>query len=176
METKRKKPSGPSRGREAGLTDLEGAALAVIARRGRVTRYALMQAFAGSPSGFWSGSAGAVYPMIRRLLAARMLNAHAASDGRRKRVDYDMTAKGRAAFEAWLLDAGRAADMGMDPLRTRLISLDLLPAARRKTFLNEVAAEIARIAASPAFEDDRAARAVHESWLAARMAWIRTLG
>lgn len=176
MEPKRKTAAGSSRGREAAVTDLEGAALALFVRAGRATRYAVMQAFANSPSAFWSGSAGAVYPMIRRLLARKMLTAHAATDGRRKRVDYAVTAEGRAAFEAWLLDPRRAADMGMDPLRTRLVSLDLVPAARRKAFLKEVAVEVARIAEAPAFENDPAGRAIHESWLQARAAWIASLG
>ena len=85
------------------LTDLEGAALAEIARRGTATSYAVANAFSGSPSEFWSGSAGAVYPMIRRLTEKGYLQVHAAATGKRRKSDYSITDSGRAALEQWLL-------------------------------------------------------------------------
>jgi DNA-binding PadR family transcriptional regulator len=51
------------------LTDLEGAVLADVATRGTATSYAVAQTFSQSPSEYWSGSAGAVYPLVKRLTA-----------------------------------------------------------------------------------------------------------
>lgn len=157
------------------LTDLEGAALAEIARRGTATSYAVTQAFARSPSEFWSGSAGAVYPMIKRLAARGLLVGETGSAGKRARLDYRLTPEGRAAMEAWLLDADRAAEMGFDPLRTRLVHLDLVSSDRRKAFLTEVRARSAAAAARPAFEGQPIARQIHETWLKARAKWLAML-
>jgi DNA-binding PadR family transcriptional regulator len=53
------------------LSNLEGAALATIAGRGSATAYAIAKSLSDPPSEFWSGSAGAVYPLIRRLARTR---------------------------------------------------------------------------------------------------------
>lgn len=159
----------------AHLTDLEGAALAEIASRGTATSYAVAQSFERSPSEFWSGSAGAVYPLIKRLAARGLLEASAASAGRRERLDYRITDAGRAALEAWLLDAKRASGMGFDPLRTRLMHLHLVPPERRMTFLEEVRALSRDFAAKPAFVDNPVGMKIHNSWTAARAKWLAML-
>lgn len=158
------------------LTDLEGAALALIAGRGAATSYAVAQAFARSPSEFWSGSAGAVYPMIKRLAARGLLEPRPATDDKRGRLDYQVTRRGRAAMKAWLLDATRAAGLGFDPLRTRLVHLQLVDADQRRAFLDEVRAQFDAIAERPAFPDDPLAAEIHASWLKARAAWLAGLG
>jgi DNA-binding PadR family transcriptional regulator len=99
------------------LSDLAGAALAEIASRGGATSYAVANAFAASPSEFWSGSAGSFYPLIKRLAAQGLLEARAGATGKRRHVEYHITAAGRSALDGWLLDARRAAGMGFDPLR-----------------------------------------------------------
>ncbi|HRC58297.1 MAG TPA: PadR family transcriptional regulator, partial [Kofleriaceae bacterium] len=129
------------------LTDLEGAALAEIHRSGPTTSYAVAKAFANSPSEFWSGSAGAVYPLIERLRSRRLLRATRGKDGARVRTDYSLTASGRAALRAWLLDARRAAGIGFDPLRTRVIHLDQVSARQRAAFLAQVRAHLQQAAA-----------------------------
>ncbi len=159
----------------AQLTDLEGATLAEIATRGAATSYAIAQAFAGSPSEYWSGSAGAVYPLIKRLAARGLLEASAAAAGRRERLDYRITGAGRAALEGWLLDAQRAAGMGFDPLRTRLMHLHLVPPERRTAFLDEVRALSRDFAARPAFVGNPVAMKVHQSWTTARAKWLAML-
>lgn len=158
--------------KQKSLTDLEGAVLAEIAKRGIATSYVVTRAFAESPSEFWSGSAGAVYPLIKRLAARRMLTAHADADGKRARLDYQITPTGRTALEDWLLDAQRAAGMGFDPLRTRLVHLNLVSPARRKAFLNDVRAQSEEFAKRPAFVGLPMAQQIHESWLKARATWL----
>jgi DNA-binding PadR family transcriptional regulator len=160
---------------EKTLTDLEGAVLAEIAARGAATSYAVARAFAASPSEYWSGSAGAVYPLIKRLAARGLLSAHADADGKRARRDYQITASGRVALEDWLLDAHRAAGMGFDPLRTRLVHLHLVTPAQRKAFLKDVRALSEAFAKQPAFAGRPIPQQIHKSWLKARAAWLAML-
>lgn len=157
------------------LTDLEGATLAEIATRGTATSYAVAQVFERSPSEYWSGSAGAVYPLIKRLAARGLLEASMASAGRRERLDYSITHAGRSAMEDWLLDARRAAGMGFDPLRTRLVHLHLVPPERRMVFLEDVRALSRDFATKPAFVGNPVAMKIHESWTAARAKWLAML-
>jgi DNA-binding PadR family transcriptional regulator len=159
----------------APLTDLEGAALAEIARRGAATSYMITQAFARSPSEYWSGSAGAVYPLIKRLAARGLLEANSAAAGKRQRLDYKITAQGQVSLEAWLLDARRAAGMGFDPLRTRLVHLHLVTPDRRKLFLNEVRALSEAFAEQPGFVGLPLPQKIHETWLKARAKWLAML-
>jgi DNA-binding PadR family transcriptional regulator len=157
------------------LTDLEGAALAHIASRGSATSYAVAQAFAQSPSEFWSGSAGAVYPLIKRLAARGLLEPTAAATGKRHRIDYRVTAEGQIALEDWLLDAQRAAGLGFDPLRTRLGHLHLVGPERRKKFLREVRELSAASAERHVFAGQPVMIQIHQSWLTARAGWLAVL-
>jgi DNA-binding PadR family transcriptional regulator len=154
------------------LTDLEGATLAEIANRGIATSYAIAQVFARSPSEYWSGSAGAVYPLIKRLAARGLLEPSAAAAGKRQRLDYHITTEGRVALEEWLLDARRAAGMGFDPLRTRLGHLHLVAPEQRKAFLKKVRAISEEFAKQPAFAGQPTMIKIHDSWLKARAAWL----
>lgn len=113
-------------------------ALAIIKREGPCTPYVVKEAFRNSPSEFWSGSAGAVYPMMKRLEARKLISSRAdKADGRARRV-FTLTANGRDALKKWLLDADRAASLGFDPLRSRLFFIEMMSAAERKKFLAEV--------------------------------------
>lgn len=161
---------------EKPLTDLEGAVLAEIARRGVATSYAVSRSFAASPSEFWSGSAGAVYPLIKRLLARGMVTAQADADGKRARLDYRLTDAGKTAMEDWLLDAKRASGMGFDPLRTRLAYMELVDAARRKSFLDDVRTISADFAKTSQPPPARFGEQIHKSWLTARSQWLAKLG
>ncbi|WP_088309198.1 PadR family transcriptional regulator [Novosphingobium sp. B 225] len=157
------------------LTDLEGAALAEIAKRGAATSYAVAQAFAGSPSEFWSGSAGAVYPMIKRMAARGLLNSETALTGKRPSQTYCLTEQGVTALHGWLLDCERAAGLGFDPLRTRLVHLHLVPVAQREQFLAGVRSQFAQRTAKDAFESQPLSRKVHQTWLRARAQWLGML-
>lgn len=158
------------------LTDLEGAVLAEIAKRGVATSYVVTRAFAASPSEYWSGSAGAVYPLIKRLQVRNMLTAQADADGKRARLDYRLTDMGKTAMEEWLLDAKRASGMGFDPLRTRLAHLELVDKQRRQKFLSEVRAVSAEFAKQSLPPAGRFGEQIHESWLNARARWLAVLG
>lgn len=157
------------------LTNLEGAALAEIANRGSATSYAIAQVFARSPSEYWSGSAGAVYPLVKRLAARGLLEPTAAAAGKRQRLDYQITPPGRVALEEWLLDAQSAAGLGFDPLRTRLGHLHLVSPEQRQEFLRQVRAISEEFARRPAFEGEPIMIEIHKSWLKARAMWLAML-
>ncbi|MBY0422267.1 MAG: PadR family transcriptional regulator [Parvularculaceae bacterium] len=139
------------------------------------TAYAIARDFADSPSEFWSGSAGAVYPMIRRLTERGLLESITGADGKRAKTQYRLTAEGRAAMEAWLLDAERAAGFGFDPLRTRMMFLSLVPGHRRDAFLERVEEHIKSKQAKNGFPGKDDPERNHVTRLRARISWIATL-
>jgi DNA-binding PadR family transcriptional regulator len=145
------------------LTELEGAALAQVVRAGSCTPYAIKETFRTSPSRFWSGSAGAVYPLVRRLVARGLLVSRRDLRDRRARRVVSATPAGRAALLSWLVDAERAADFGFDPLRTRLFYSELVPPRRLQAFLAETAGLLA--IGTPAPRTDLAhVLPLHASW------------
>ncbi len=89
-----------------------------IADRGQKTAFQVRKAFQQSPSIEWSGSAGAVYPAVRRLIAAGLLDAVEQDDKRATRHLF-LTAQGRAALKDWSRDCLRSVSVGIDPFRLR---------------------------------------------------------
>lgn len=154
------------------LTDFEGAVLAQIGHSGPITGYAVAKRFAASSSEFWSGSAGAVYPLIKRLAARQLLSTSDARDGQRARTDYVLTTQGRQALKRWLLDAGKACDLGFDPLRTRLVHMDQCTASERRRFVQAVRAQLLADSQTPPPTDDPRLQALHASVTRARHAWF----
>jgi PadR family transcriptional regulator, regulatory protein AphA len=51
---------------------------------------------------FWAASYGQIYPELRRLAEAGLVEAESADDGGRRRTPYTLTASGREALAAWL--------------------------------------------------------------------------
>jgi len=160
---------------ERPLTDLEGAVLAVIARRGEATAYQVAKEFERSPSEYWSGSAGAVYPLVERLQKQGYVQGQAGAQGKRARTSYRLTEAGTVVLRAWMFDSERAAGMGFDPLRTRMVYLTGAPAEERLAFLAQVEGRLAAFAQTPGFADDPELEQLHQSWIAARLAWVRQL-
>lgn len=157
------------------LSDLEGGALAFIARNGPTTSYAVAKDFADSPSEFWSGSAGAVYPLIKRVLARGLLEASKGKDGARARTRYTLTPAGLKAMKAWLLNAKRASSIGFDPLRTRIVHLDQVSAEERKEFLKQVQALLDAAKSETVWNDIPRLAAIHATVLEARQSWLNAL-
>ena len=155
-----------------GLTELEGAALAIIRRSGARTAYEIKESFSRSPSSYWSGSAGAVYPMMNRLEGRGLLASRDASESRRPKRLFDITPSGRAALVEWILNSERASDAGYDPLRTRMAFIDLVDQKNARALLEDV--ESAYKAMAPPSDDD-AVKSIHEDWRQMRMAWIQDM-
>ena len=122
------------------LTDLEQAALGVVWRDGPCTPYQVRKQFLESPTPSWSGSAGTIYPLVRRLERLGLLASRDAERDRRGTRLYRVTAAGRRALKRWLAPPLPAAAIGpgVDPVRTRLLFLGLLSPSERREFLDVV--------------------------------------
>jgi DNA-binding PadR family transcriptional regulator len=120
------------------LTEFEGALLTEVHRRAPCTAYQVRRAFETSRSFEWSGSAGAVYPAIRRLTRRGMLVAEAAGDDGRGTRKLTLSEDGVAAVRAWVCDVERAVGPGFDPFRTRSSEWETLPPAKRRAHIQEL--------------------------------------
>jgi DNA-binding PadR family transcriptional regulator len=126
------------------LTELEGSVLGVVWARQPCTPYRVRREFASSPSPYWSGSAGAIYPLMERLEDARLLRSAAHATGRRGSRRYRLTPSGRRALERWVGPPVPDHVVGVppDPVRMRIASIDVLPLARRGALLAELEARM----------------------------------
>ena len=123
------------------LTELEGAVLSEIHHRRNTTAFQVRRAFQTSPSIEWSGSAGAVYPAIRRLEAAGLILTTPITTGRKGNA-LALTPGGVAALETWICDPTRATSVGLDPFRLRAGLWATLPPQTRDAALAALKASV----------------------------------
>lgn len=164
------------------LSEFEGCVLGHLTRHGPATAYSVRLAFLVSPSSHWSGSAGAVYPLLERLEKRRLVSSRKAPRGGRMAWRYAITSAGRARFLAWLRPpfGPDVAGVPPDPLRTRVHFLGVLSRAQRVQMLADalasVRAELALLQPGDGDDaDDR--RALRGAVLAteARIEWLAGL-
>ncbi len=131
------------------LTELEGTVLGVVWAHHPCTPYQVRREFLDSPSPHWSGSSGAIYPLMVRLEAAGLVRSQPHATGSRKSRLYSVTPAGRAALIRWVGPpvTEEVVAVPPDPIRARVAFLTALPKARRRKFLEESAARIAEILA-----------------------------
>ena len=135
------------------LSELEACVLGLVWSEGPCTAYQVHRTLKASPSPHWSGSAGAIYPVFRRLEERALLLTRPVRRGRREGKECRLSPAGRRALREWLGPPlpGWVVSLPIDPLRTRLRFLGALSPSRRRTFLAEaraaVAADIATIEA-----------------------------
>jgi DNA-binding PadR family transcriptional regulator len=185
MSPGREAEPGPAARRLPALTELEGCVLGIVWSRGPCTAYVARKVFLDSPSPYWSGSAGAVYPLLARLEGRGFVRAQAHSAGRRASRRFALTPRGRRMLGRWLGPPLPAWILGipMDPLRTRMGFLGALPAAQQASFLAE-AERKARVhleAARREMASGRAGRDLYDrlvsrgavTSLEARLTWLR---
>jgi DNA-binding PadR family transcriptional regulator len=125
------------------LSELEGAILSEIEHRGRETTFQVRRAFAESVSLEWKGSAGGVYPAVRRLEQDGLILASEPAGGRKART-LSLTEIGREALTAWACDPLAGTSVGADPFRLRSGIWLLLPEVERKALFAELDGEITR--------------------------------
>lgn len=120
------------------ISELEGCVLGIIWTHGSCTPYVIRRKFLISPNPEWSGSAGAIYPLIKRLEDRGWIRSKEKSTagGRRSR-EYRLTGPGRKIFRIWLGPPLGISTIGIpsDPLRTRVEFLALLDPSECKAFL-----------------------------------------
>jgi DNA-binding PadR family transcriptional regulator len=126
-----------------GLSELEGAILSEIDHRGQQTAFQVRRAFAESVSLEWKGSAGGVYPAVRRLEKDGLIRASDPAGGRKART-LSLTDAGREALKAWACDPLAGTSVGADPFRLRSGIWLLLPEVEREALFAELETEIVR--------------------------------
>jgi DNA-binding PadR family transcriptional regulator len=161
------------------LSELEGCILGSLWLRGPSTPYAVRRVFLDSPSWHWSGSAGAVYPALRRLERWGLVDSVHAPRGDRKARRYELTRKGRNRFLAWLEPpfGPDVLSLPPDPVRTRMSFITVLSSARRAKFFAASVAGLRKTqtAAAVRMGDDEAerwARSAASDATRARIAWL----
>jgi len=164
---------------ERQLTELEGAVLTEIAHRGNDTAYKVRRAFQLSPSVHWRGSAGAVYPAMRRLKAAGLIAAR--PHPRRAGETLSVTADGLRELNRWATSVEAAVGVGIDPFRLRSgVWGHLSPAKRRALFAKLEARLAADLETLRSREEpdlvDRRQTELAIALLKARLAWLRGPG
>ena len=165
------------------LTELDQCVLAVVWREGPLTAYGVRTVFRESTTAGWSSSSGSIYPAIRRLIAAGLVDGGTAKD-RRGTQALAITAAGRAALKRWLTDL--APELGSatpDPIRTRAQFLTALNSEGRTDFIarsrtvttqaiTELEAHAERIRGDPGQRLDLIGTVGSIGELRARLAWL----
>lgn len=146
---KRRKTTRPT-------TELESAVLGVVWQDGPCTPYAIRQHFRDSRAPRWSGSAGAIYPLVQRLELRGLVRSKQGARGKREQRNYRITPRGLSAFRKWLKAPPGQTDATLvhDPLRTRLFFLAAIPRDEARSVVSE-AIDALRREAAQAKEDCR---------------------
>jgi DNA-binding PadR family transcriptional regulator len=123
----------------ATISELEGAVLGTIWLEGPCTPYTVRQVFLRSPNPSWSGSAGAIYPLIARLESRKLLRSERRLTGRRPSKALALTPNGLRTLRTWLKPpfSSRVTGVPPDALRTRLSFLGALAPSERTAFVRE---------------------------------------
>jgi DNA-binding PadR family transcriptional regulator len=166
------------------LTELEQCVLGVIWRDGPMTAYEIAALFAASLSPYWSGSAGAIYPVVARLRERGVVRGKSAAWNGTRKTMLSISPKGIDTLRAWLTPP-LPAEAGMpsfDPLRTRFFFVELLDTPGQEALLDDaervihdelalVRTSLSDTAASGAFTEHLGALGVQYE-LEARLRWV----
>ncbi|MFO0829276.1 MAG: PadR family transcriptional regulator [Phycisphaerales bacterium] len=128
-------------------SELESFVLGLVWQLGPCSPYAVRRMLADSPSAQWSGSAGAIYPLMRRLESAGLIASKSARNGKRKRREYAITTKGQASLRTWIGPpfAPEVVTVTADPLRSRARFLAALKPAERRAWVDAALASLAEV-------------------------------
>jgi len=113
--------------------------LGIVHTLGPLSPYAVLAEFAASPSGYWSASAGAVYPAVQRLVRRGLISSRKHSRGSRTRASCSITPRGERALIEWIGPPWpfRIEATTFDPIRTRVSFLAALRPRARVQFLED---------------------------------------
>ena len=128
------------------LSHLAFITLGVVAEFEPCSGYAVMKSFQVSTSTYFSGSAGSIYPLLRRLEALGLIKAERSKAGTRVRRTYSVTEKGRRRLHAWLAEPVPDDDVAftVDLLRVRVLFFKTLSKIQRRTFVKDARAALHR--------------------------------
>lgn len=128
------------------LSHLAYIALGVVAESQPCSGYAVMKQFQSSSSTYFSGSAGAIYPLLRRLEAAGLIKEDRHKAGTRTRRTYSLTESGSDALASWICAPLPPEDVAfmVDLLRARTLFFEKIPKSRRKAFVKDARTQLER--------------------------------
>lgn len=109
--------------------------LALIIRTQPVTAHQVHKTFEDSPISSINASKGQIYPAIRRLQARGMLAARPVAGDRRGTEELSVTELGGQAVRAWIMRIDESHIMVDDPIRTRVLSFDILSREEQLTWI-----------------------------------------
>ena len=121
------------------LSELEGGVLGIVHTSPDSTAHVIREMFRHSRSSHWSGSAGAIYPLMKKLEGRGLLAVKEAPRGRQVRRTYTITADGLRELRRWIgppVDDWMAS-VTFDPIRTRMPFLQALSPAKQLAFLED---------------------------------------
>ncbi len=168
-------------------TELESCVLGIIAEEQPCTAYVIRRHLEASLSSYWSASAGAIYPLMRRLDSRGWIRTEEKVFGTRTRRSYSLTPEGRNRLRAWLSpsDAEWSASFTYDPIRTRVFFLGHVPLKLRLDFLDEAIIHTATALAGHRADKEAHSDALSEydsmgrdgaiAELKARLGWLRSV-
>jgi DNA-binding PadR family transcriptional regulator len=161
------------------LTDLEAHVLSHIVANAPTTAYDIRRTFERSPVSALSGSTGAIYPSVRRLVERGLVCSEPVTPEARSKVLLTPTGSGRAAILRWASTIEPSDLLPHDPLRGKLTQLAGLDKATQIRFLvlaraalDSKLAEVDRHASSSPGVYAEFAYDGARSVLAARRAWL----
>lgn len=133
--------------RKPRYSELECFVLGVIWQLGPCSPYDIRRHLAASPSTQWSASAGAIYPLVKKLEQRKLLRARDQATGKRPRRMYVITPAGRRVLQGWVGPplASEAISVAYDPLRTRARFLGIATAAQRHAWVKAAEAALAEV-------------------------------
>jgi len=131
------------------LSELECFTLGLVWQIGPCTPYVVRKRMLDSPSAQWSGSAGAIYPLMRRLRSYGLLSVKQEATGRRRHATYSIAPAGLKALKQWIGPpmSEDAVTVTYDPLRSRARFLGALTRRQQLAWLKaalEVLGEVER--------------------------------
>jgi PadR family transcriptional regulator, regulatory protein AphA len=81
----------------------------------------------GSTRFFWAASYGQIYPELRRLAEAGLVDGEAQATGGRKRTVYRLTAAGRKELRRWLSEPAATFELRDESLLKLFFAIDAAP-------------------------------------------------
>jgi len=123
------------------LSELECFVLGLVWQLGPCSPYAVRRHMQDSPSTQWSASAGAIYPLMRRLEREKLLQSSAKRTGERKLREYRISQKGKSVLKRWIGPTFNddVITPTHDPLRSRARFLGLLTPAQQRAWVKAAA-------------------------------------
>lgn len=125
------------------VSDNEGSLLGLVLRQQPVTAYELFRVYEQSPVTSFNASKGSLYPLIKRLKRAGLLESTPKQGRGLNPESLSCTAAGEQAVRRWLRNLRPPHVMLDDPLRTMMLSLDLLTRDEQVEWVAEAKALVA---------------------------------